>query len=277
MSICVRVLVENTAAGQGLLAEHGLACWIESPGQTLLFDTGQGLALQHNADQVGVPWQRLDSVILSHGHYDHTGGLEQVLERTTQVTVYAHPDWLLPRYIRTSTGAVREVGIPPHVREAVEQRAAAWIRTAQPTAIQPNFTVTGAVPRVTEFEDTGGAFYLDEPCQCLDPLHDDQALFFPSAGGTVVLLGCAHAGVINTLLYIRQLTGGLPIHTVMGGMHLVNASATRLERTIASLQELGVERLAPGHCTGSAATAALRTAFPGQCLDFCVGATLDFK
>jgi 7,8-dihydropterin-6-yl-methyl-4-(beta-D-ribofuranosyl)aminobenzene 5'-phosphate synthase len=93
----------------------------------------------------------------------------------------------------------------------------------------------------------------------------------------VVLLGCAHAGVINTLLYIRQLTGGLPIHTVMGGMHLVNASATRLERTIASLQELGVERLAPGHCTGSAATAALRTAFPGQCLDFCVGATLDFK
>ena len=271
----ITALVENTASGHALLGEHGLACLIEHQGQQILMDSGQGLVLSHNAQRMDLSLENLQAVVLSHGHYDHTGGLEPVLQNNPSATLYAHPDCLLPRYARTVQGTGREVGIPQGPRQAIELHQH-WVKTMEPTSVLPRLTATGTIPRVTDFEDTGGPFFLDVDCQQADPLHDDQALFFDGSQGTVVLLGCAHAGVINTLLYIRQLTDGKPIHTVIGGMHLVRASAERLQRTIEQLRGLGVQRLAPAHCTGSAAVAALRTAFPQQCLDFCVGTRLEF-
>jgi 7,8-dihydropterin-6-yl-methyl-4-(beta-D-ribofuranosyl)aminobenzene 5'-phosphate synthase len=135
---------------------------------------------------------------------------------------------------------------------------------------------TGPVPRVTDFEDTGGPFFLDAACQVPDPLLDDQALYFESPKGTVVLLGCAHSGVINTLRYIRQLTGGRPVHAVMGGMHLVSASEQRLNRTIHELREMGIRHLGPAHCTGRTATTALWTSLPEQCFSWHVGTRVMF-
>lgn len=114
---------------------------------------------------------------------------------------------------------------------------------------------------------------LDEACTQPDPLEDDQSVFFDTVDGTVVLLGCAHSGVINTLHYIRQLTDNRPIHTVIGGMHLVGASSRRTERTIEELKQLGIRRFAPAHCTGMPATVALWNAFPGQCQPCPVGTT----
>jgi 7,8-dihydropterin-6-yl-methyl-4-(beta-D-ribofuranosyl)aminobenzene 5'-phosphate synthase len=137
-------------------------------------------------------------------------------------------------------------------------------------------TVTGTVPRNTDFEDTGGPFFLDAACTRPDPLVDDQAVFFESREGLVVLLGCAHSGVVNTLHYISELTGGKPIHAVLGGMHLVQASPQRLERTIESLRTWHTPLLAPGHCTGMAATAALWNAFPGRCATCHVGTRFEF-
>ena len=109
-----------------------------------------------------------------------------------------------------------------------------------------------------------------------DPLQDDQSVFFDTAAGVVVLLGCAHSGVINTLLYIRQLTDNRPICAVIGGMHLISASTERIKRTIEELQYIGVERLAPAHCTGMPATVALWNAFPGQCQTCHVGTRFEF-
>jgi 7,8-dihydropterin-6-yl-methyl-4-(beta-D-ribofuranosyl)aminobenzene 5'-phosphate synthase len=130
---------------------------------------------------------------------------------------------------------------------------------------------------VTDFEDTGGSFFLDHACQQPDPLTDDQAIYFDTTQGTVVVLGCAHAGVINTLYYVRQLTHDRPVHAVLGGMHLINASSERLQWTIEQLRKLGVERLGPAHCTGTAAVAALWNAFPGQCFDCHAGTRLEFE
>ncbi len=271
----ITVLVENTAAGQSLLAEHGLACSILIDGRHMLMDCGQGLVGAHNAQRMNMPLDDVAAVVLSHGHYDHTGGLAPILLQNPQATLYAHPDCVRSRYIRTNNGS-REVGMPPAVRLAVLRHDANWVKTRAPTSILPGLRATGTIPRVTDFEDTGGPFFLDEACQQPDSLSDDQALFFEGRHGTVVLLGCAHAGVINTLLYIRHLTDGRPIHAVMGGMHLVGASQERLGRTIEQLREMGVERFAPAHCTGSVAVAALRAAFPSQCLDFCVGTRLEF-
>ena len=272
----ITVLVENNAQGRGLLAEHGLAFWIEIGQRRLLFDTGQGAVLASNAGILGIPLEQVDAIVLSHGHYDHTGGLHHVLPITPQAKVYAHPAILQPKFARGTDDTSHEIGIPPPAREALRNREDVLTWTERPTEICDHLFVTGEIPRRTDYEDTGGPFFIDHECRQADPLLDDQAVFFDSDRGTVALLGCAHAGVINTLHYIRELTNGRPIHAVLGGMHLVTASRKRMDRTIEALRQFDIERLGPAHCTGPTATAELCNAFPGRCLSCMVGTKLEF-
>jgi 7,8-dihydropterin-6-yl-methyl-4-(beta-D-ribofuranosyl)aminobenzene 5'-phosphate synthase len=137
--------------------------------------------------------------------------------------------------------------------------------------------VTGEIPRVTDYEDTGGLFFLDADCSRTDPLADDQALYFDTADGVVILLGCAHSGVVNTMLRVRELTGGRPLHAVLGGMHLLEADEHRVERTFTMFRELGVSLLGPAHCTGVMATARLRTEFRERAVVCAVGSSLRFQ
>lgn len=273
----ITVLADNSVRGRGLLAEHGLAFWIEIDGRCLLFDTGQGAVLRHNAQNLGVRLELADAVVLSHGHYDHAGGLHHVLQAAPQAQVYAHPAALRPKYLRNNHGIGRDVGLPSMSESAVRERTGELIWTERPTEVAPGLFATGEIPRRTEYENSGGPFFGDHECEQADPLQDDQALFFDSHRGTVVLLGCAHAGVINTLQYVHGLTNGRPIHAVMGGMHLVTASRDRMDRTIAALRHLEVERFGPAHCTGLAATAELWNAFPGRCFSCAVGTKMVFQ
>lgn len=276
-TIRVTVLVENTAYGAGLLAEHGLAFWIEAGSRRVLFDTGQGGVLVHNAFRLSVPLREADAVVLSHGHYDHTGGLAEALKARPPIPVYAHPAALEPKFMLGPRRAVREIGMPFPARRAVREHAERLVQTREPTSVVPGLFATGPVPRVTDFETTGGDFFLDPECRRPDPLDDDQSVFFESAAGTVVLLGCAHSGVVNTLHYIRRLTKDRPIHAVLGGMHLVGASQERVDRTIEELRVLDIQRLGPAHCTGLPAIAALWHALPGRCISCHAGAAFEFE
>ncbi len=275
-SVRITVLVENTAESPRLLAEHGLAFWVEIGSQCVLYDTGQGGVLVSNAYHLKISLSQLDAVVLSHGHYDHTGGLPNALRGNRSPAIYAHPKALEPKFAKSRSGGVEEVGIPNACDRFLLQRRDRLVMTDGATPLSNGLIVTGSVPRETEFEDTGGPFFLDAQCRKIDPLVDDQAVFFESTRGTVVLLGCAHAGVINTLRYVRNLTGGRPIHAVLGGMHLVGASTERLERTIDALREMDIDYLGPAHCTGRAATAALWDAFPNRCISCHVGTQVEF-
>lgn len=273
----ITVLVENHAQGRGLLAEHGLSFWIEINGRHLLFDTGQGLVLSSNADQLGVPLNQTDAVILSHGHYDHTGGVDSVILVARPLKVYGHQAVLEPKYTRGIDGSSHECGMPLPAREAIRACGDRYIRTEHQMEIVDGVFATGEIPRRTDFEDTGGPFFTDPDGRNADPLLDDQAVFFDTRCGIVVLLGCAHAGIINTLEYVRELTHGRRIHAVMGGMHLVAASRERMQRTVSALLQLEVERLYPAHCTGFEAAAGLWNAFPGKCLRCAVGTQTEFE
>lgn len=273
----ITVLVENTAGQRGTLGEHGLAWWIETGGRRLLFDTGQGTVLLGNAYKLGAPILEADAIALSHGHYDHTGGLVDALRTRRHLPVFAHPAALEPKYARRDDGGGREIGMPPASRRALEEHAAAWMPTLEPTPLWDGLTLTGPVPRVTDFEDVGGPFFLDQACAQPDPLADDQSLFFPSDGGLVVVLGCAHSGVINTLNHVRRLCGGQPIRAVLGGMHLLGASTERIARTVEEFRRLDVALVAPGHCTGTVAVAALWNALPGRCATCRVGDRFTFS
>jgi len=273
----VTTVVENTAGGRGTRGEHGLALWLDTGSRRVLFDTGQGMVLLDNARELGVRLEETDAIVLSHGHYDHTGGLRDALDVAPQATVYAHPRVFHPKFVRRTDSICRYIGIPGLDEDMVRRHAHELILTDKPTEIYDGLFITGEIPRVTEYEDTGGAFFSDERCREPDPLIDDQALFFESRQGTVVVLGCAHAGVINTLEYVRELTGGHPIHAVMGGMHLIAASDNRVNRTIDALRQLDIDRMGPVHCTGMAATTKLWSVFPGKCHVANVGTTVQFE
>ena len=258
------ILVDNTAAGPGLEApELGLSFWIRAEDKNILLDTGQGPALPDNARRLGIDLKQTDLVVLSHGHYDHTGGLKAVFGQGASPTVFMNPSVVQRRYSRQQEPPHKPIGMPAEVVSALSANGARVVSTTQPTQIADHVWVTGPVPRRTDFEDTGGAFYLDEACRVEDALTDDQSVWMETAEGIVLLLGCAHSGVINTLDYVAELTGVSEFRAVIGGMHLLNASEERIAATARAFERHRVGLIAPCHCTGEAAMAALAERVPG--------------
>jgi 7,8-dihydropterin-6-yl-methyl-4-(beta-D-ribofuranosyl)aminobenzene 5'-phosphate synthase len=272
----ITILAENTAFARDVRGEHGLAFWIDTDEHCLLFDTGQGLVLTDNAQALRVDLDAVDMIVLSHGHYDHTGALSAVLRQAeATVLVYAHPDALLPKYHRDKTN-VREIGMSTATRAAIVSGRCHFNPSRQSTEVALGIRTTGEIPRRHPEEAITEPFCRDpEGCEP-DPLLDDQALFLETKQGTIVLLGCAHAGMINTLDHIQTLTGKKRIHAVMGGTHLRAATAERMHWTIRELRRFNIKLLVPMHCTGQKAVAALWSAFPNTCQTGGVGCVFEF-
>jgi 7,8-dihydropterin-6-yl-methyl-4-(beta-D-ribofuranosyl)aminobenzene 5'-phosphate synthase len=273
----ITILVNNLAP-DGLQCEHGLAFWIEYNGKHILFDTGQTNLIEKNAEQMGINLTNTDTVILSHGHYDHTGGIPSVFAASQNATLYLHPKAMDLKYSQ-KPNRVKTIGMSDATKGIVNSMAAKGktVMTDLPTEVFPGLFVTGTIPRKTIFENTGGDFYLDKSCTIPDEMPDDQAVYFESENGLVVLLGCGHAGLINTLDHISELTGEKHIHAVLGGMHLLHASSKRIDRTIKAMKRYDIQELGLAHCTGNNAMEQFKKAFPGQCFECPVGMQRNFK
>ena len=183
----ITVLIENSASRRGLKAEHGWACLIEVNGRRVLFDTGQTDLLLDNARALGCALDDLDAIVLSHGHYDHTGGLAAVNALAPAARLFFHPAALAPKYTARADGSADDIGLPATARETLANRDAAVVMTRVSREIVPGLLVTGEIPRQTGFEDVGGRFFSMLLRQA-DPLLDDQAVFLPTAAGVVVVL-----------------------------------------------------------------------------------------
>ncbi len=238
----ITILMDNVACGN-LQSEHGLSLWVEYNGKRILFDTGQSDLLLKNAKEIGVNLSETDAIVISHGHYDHTGCLSAVLDIAENATLYIHPEALGPKFTQKGDN-IRNIGMTLYTKERIhaleESKRLVW--TQMPTEVLPGLFITSQIPRNTNFEDTGGAFFINHNCKKIDKLLDDQALFFETQNGLIVLLGCAHSGVINTLDYVAKLSSQKYIYGAIGGMHLLNASAERIEHTIEAFRQSALSK-----------------------------------
>lgn len=279
MEIKITTLNENTA-GMGALAEWGLSMLIEADGTRILFDTGFGTAAVHNAQLMGIDLTTVDRIVLSHGHRDHTGGLRDVLLRMRkEVEVIAHPDIWALKYTRFGDKPEHYSGIP-FPRELLESLGAHFNLTKDTVHITNSIFTTGEIPMTTGYEDVDAGLLVKvsgglQP----DSLSDDLALIIDSDFGLVVIMGCAHRGIVNTLKQAQKVTGKELIYAAIGGTHLVHASKERLDKTAAALQEMGVQYLGVSHCTGFNASAYLAREFGGRFFQNNSGTrlTLPFK
>jgi len=271
MTIRITTLAENTASWVHLLAEWGLSMLVETEDCRILSDTGTSFVAAHNANAMGADLSRVDRVFFSHGHFDHTGGLLDVLRLMKKhVDVIAHPDiWAEKYYFNRErkacfynpTDKYEYIGVP-YSREEAEKFGACFNLTREPVWITDNIVTSGEIPMLTDYETIDPDLYVREDGEFKhDPLSDDQSLFVKSDKGLVVVAGCAHRGIVNVLNRARQLTGVESIYAVIGGTHLAPASPERLKLTIAELKRLGVQKVAASHCTGLPAACLLAREF----------------
>ena len=255
-------LSENTVRGQGLLAEWGLSILIETAGANILLDAGAGISTVYNAEAMGVDLTKIDKIVLSHGHSDHTGGLRELLRRRKiEIEIIAHPAVFGSKWGRNPGHPDTYAGVPFR-REELESLGARFNLTANSVALAPDILTTGVVPLATDFEAVDAHLYEKAGSGFIpDELPDDQAVIVKTDFGLVVVLGCAHRGMINTIYRAQSLTGIKEIDTVVGGCHLIRAPKTQIEKTIAALKALDIKRLGVSHCTGMPASIAMANAF----------------
>ena len=259
--------------------EHGLAFLVEAEAGRVLFDTGaSGDVLLHNLEVAGVEPTEIDALVLSHGHRDHTGGLPAFLARRPGLPVYAHPDLPRERFSRRE-GEMRSVGIPLPLETL--RRQADLRLSAEPQEVLPGVWTTGEIADRPEPEGRSDRHFVRavgaKPGSpwVADPYRDDMALVLETAQGLVLVCGCCHAGLLNTLFHVRRVFGRDPV-AVVGGTHLIAADESHLRRLVEVLGSMGPPSLHLNHCTGQAAYVTLALAFGERVAPCPAGTVLEF-
>jgi len=249
------------------LAEHGFSVLIETGNKKILVDTGAtGIALQHNLALLGLSFDDIDLIFLSHGHYDHTGGLPAATGK-----VLTHHDAFCERFLVPNPGVSIDVSGP-----ALRGDNHSLEYQKGPVKLAEGVITTGEIHRVHDWEELPIFRIKKNDVEELDRVWDDQAVVINSEHGLVIVAGCSHAGIINTIKHAMNITGLSKIYCVIGGFHLIGPGEAKIDRTIQELKKINIEKIVPIHCTGFEATKRLSTEMEKQ-FEYCTaGCRMEF-
>lgn len=272
----IYILTDNRTKKRDILAEHGLSVFIEHKNTNTLFDTGQSDVYCRNAAQMGVDLSKSDCIVLSHGHYDHCGGLIHFPYPDKAPSIFVHKDAFQKRYTINPDGkSYREIGIPWSLQDySFIKNKIEYLQKI--VKLAPDTILCGEIPSTTLFESVPEGFFTgDKPNRIADMMADEQMLIFDTDKGLCVFLGCSHPGVANCLNYALKQFPGKKIDTLVAGMHLDSVSPLRLQMTLQYIIDLGIRKVVPLHCTGIHAITEMMRFLGDKCLPLCAGDTLE--
>jgi 7,8-dihydropterin-6-yl-methyl-4-(beta-D-ribofuranosyl)aminobenzene 5'-phosphate synthase len=257
--------------GGDLYAEHGLACHIETVvdgrSHSMLFDFGRTFpAVSANIDALKIDFEKLEALALSHGHQDHCGGLLEILKSRRDKISKGIPLYLGEDALAERGAGKRVVHRPPKQEEIEGLGLVRIVEIEDPTSIVSGAYLTGRIAKVTDYEKVDPGRWVKKG----DNLEEEtfigeQSVVLNAKGrGLVVLSGCAHVGIVNTVKHAQEITGVRNVHAIMGGFHLIGATEEHIQRTVADIKAMAPDYIVPMHCTGFEAVVAFAKEMPNQ-------------
>lgn len=277
MELKITTLIENNPDDKGeLLFEHGLSLYIETNGKNILFDTGKSGNFIENAKFLNKNLNELDFCIISHGHYDHSGGVEKLTNEVSEQPLFiVGEEFFWPKY-KTVDGLGYKFNGNSFDEEFILKNRISLRKVKEDMIyLTDHIIVFHHFSKYTDYEKRNNRFYIKENKEYIPDNFDDEiSLGIITSKGLVVIVGCSHVGIVNILKTISERVD-IPIYAVIGGTHLIEADEVRMQKTIDAFKEMKIQLIAVSHCTGEEGICRIRQELNQQFLYNNTGNTIE--